>query len=155
VANSKIDSFTDSGTIRMRIVFELVICARGTKKMYEIRRISIAAILLSAGLPQPAFSQANVMGVGNLTCKQLIDMGDNEFRTASIISWVGGFASALNMVSMSSGRPVRGLAGIEPDYITKPIIAYCTKYPEKAVFPAIEAFIVRLPEKEFKLPMKP
>lgn len=64
-----------------------------------------------------------VVGAGNATCMHW-STGDRE-RQTEILSWMAGFASALNLDLASEGKPEYQLEYLTYDYLRNEIKAAC------------------------------
>lgn len=97
-------------------------------------KVQVATIvLLLSG--QPLLSQEPLKGIGVNTCQSAIDLKDNpEFRQA-LASWVFGFFSAFNYLTMNENYTMRDLSGasMEPDALSDRVIGRCLDDPTALV----------------------
>jgi hypothetical protein len=110
----------------------------------------IATLVLAATLTvSTAAGETAVSGVGATPCSDLnlnVRPGsgymDNTYTT-SVMSWVQGFVSGINVVKLQAEKRFFDLASIDVDEQWAFVVAYCRRNPAKSISHAANDLIFR------------
>jgi hypothetical protein len=111
--------------------------------------IILSLALLLSRVPEEAWSQdsrhVGVMGSGFVSCGKWSSSNDDSLKSqmerTSYLEWVGGYVSAMAVVSEDVNR---GLHRTDPDGIEAWMNNYCTEHPLDHLSVAAQALIDKL-----------